>query len=693
MKRCAVILLILTLLLTGCGKAEKKKEEAFVPGVDPKSGEWVGRGSCWKVTPAEIDFPEYCMTSFLHGGERYFITSPFFEEARIMRGEREIFRTADFILNADTADEGLRLATERRDEDGAAIAAVTTLSYDGEILDRWEAKLPENCFPRDFAQAGEAAVLNCSDRVRVFDASGAFRFDIPHAEWSGRLIRNGGKLYFVDQNDSGGGEVSLIDLDRRSLTPLFSWPSGTICRGDGESAFFLMQADGICRLSDTGEASPLVIWEECGIGITGVSALEAEPDGSFLLSGSSFAPMRLSPALPQELKPRTRLTLGVMGLYGPLLRAAADFNARSPDCYVQVIDLREGDLTPEEAVLRLNTQLISGQGPDMLAFGTGRLSPFPFLRKGMLRDLEQDIEADPDIKLADVRIAGPIMRDCGGLYLLAADFSIETRLALQETFGDVSGWSFDDYLRLARATPDDRVVMYNLTRDYFLTEGAARFMRQAIDWQAGTCDFDNADFIKLLEAVRDVKETPEDQQNLVFGDNLLAGGYMATELTMLNDVTSLARSTRHVGRPAVVVGFPTPDGSCGTDMGIFPVGVLASTAHPEACWAFLKDWLLHPSAIPAYQPLIEKDMEEARQIAPGEKETMFSDRLSSPITEEEIRQFYDLLEEIEHTALYDETVLNIIREEASPFLAGQRSAEETARIVQSRVSLYVSEQA
>ncbi len=62
------------------------------------------------------------------------------------------------------------------------------------------------------------------------------------------------------------------------------------------------------------------------------------------------------------------------------------------------------------------------------------------------------------------------------------------------------------------------------------------------------------------------------------------------------------------------------------------------------------------------------------------------------MTEEEIQQFEKMISSIEHTTLYDETVLNIIRSEAAAFLAGQRSAEETARLVQSRVSLYVSEQ-
>lgn len=43
-------------------------------------------------------------------------------------------------------------------------------------------------------------------------------------------------------------------------------------------------------------------------------------------------------------------------------------------------------------------------------------------------------------------------------------------------------------------------------------------------------------------------------------------------------------------------------------------------------------------------------------------------------------------------AVYDETILGIIESESLPFLAGQKTAEETAKIIQSKVSLYIAEQ-
>ena len=38
------------------------------------------------------------------------------------------------------------------------------------------------------------------------------------------------------------------------------------------------------------------------------------------------------------------------------------------------------------------------------------------------------------------------------------------------------------------------------------------------------------------------------------------------------------------------------------------------------------------------------------------------------------------------------TVASIVRSEAAAYFAGQKSAEETARLIQSKVNLYVSEQ-
>ena len=103
-------------------------------------------------------------------------------------------------------------------------------------------------------------------------------------------------------------------------------------------------------------------------------------------------------------------------------------------------------------------------------------------------------------------------------------------------------------------------------------------------------------------------------------------------------------------------------------------------------------WQRSERAIPNYRPLLEQQMEEARHIDPEEERDMWYDGLTSPITEAEVTQLYTLLGKVEHTNLKDETALSIIREEVAPFLAGERSAEDAARLIQSRISIYVSEQ-
>ena len=49
------------------------------------------------------------------------------------------------------------------------------------------------------------------------------------------------------------------------------------------------------------------------------------------------------------------------------------------------------------------------------------------------------------------------------------------------------------------------------------------------------------------------------------------------------------------------------------------------------------------------------------------------------------------LESLTQCYQYDEPMMKIILEEASAFFSGQKSAEEIANLIQSRVSIYVAE--
>ena len=60
--------LILLLNLCACGRQNTAEIRETVPGVDPRTGEWIGEGECYTVTKAEL--PDYCQQTFWLNGER-----------------------------------------------------------------------------------------------------------------------------------------------------------------------------------------------------------------------------------------------------------------------------------------------------------------------------------------------------------------------------------------------------------------------------------------------------------------------------------------------------------------------------------------------------------------------------------------------------------------------------------------------
>ena len=59
---------------------------------------------------------------------------------------------------------------------------------------------------------------------------------------------------------------------------------------------------------------------------------------------------------------------------------------------------------------------------------------------------------------------------------------------------------------------------------------------------------------------------------------------------------------------------------------------------------------------------------------------------------EQVQQIRDLIESTTKVADYNQEILDIVSEQAAPFFAGQKSAEEVARLVQSKGNIYVNEQ-
>ena len=62
------------------------------------------------------------------------------------------------------------------------------------------------------------------------------------------------------------------------------------------------------------------------------------------------------------------------------------------------------------------------------------------------------------------------------------------------------------------------------------------------------------------------------------------------------------------------------------------------------------------------------------------------------LEQEQVDQIRDLILSTTKVGDYNQEILNIVSEQAAPYFEGQKSAEEVARLIQSKVNIYVNEQ-
>lgn len=401
---------------------------------------------------------------------------------------------------------------------------------------------------------------------------------------------------------------------------------------------------------------------------------------------------KLTDAQMEADKEKTELVLATMRSPADTLKmeneiqdAASAFNQSNEHYHVTVVDyLQEGNEGKKNGLQKLNTEITSGTYPDMICFSQISLSPF--LTKGLLLDMDTCISKDETITSEDL-VAVKALRSLGGLHLLGSNITADTLIAQYARFGDRYGWSFQEYLDIENAEGSDVWVIYNITHELLLKEVAKRYVRTAIDWETGECSFNNEDFIELLNACARIQEKPETAGNelIGLGASFVAEGKLITAVVMTDQVNTLALNEALAGEKLSYIGWPTVDGSCGTDVRFqHPVGIVSKGKHIEGCWEFIKYLLKERRVnygIPVYMPRLKELMKEAES----------SDEKYTQMTNEQAERFLDLLDHIENVAIYDETVMDIIMSESEDFFAGHRTAEETADIIQSKVRLYLAE--
>lgn len=412
---------------------------------------------------------------------------------------------------------------------------------------------------------------------------------------------------------------------------------------------------------------------------------------SLLLTACGQKPSKIPGNLSTQSNNSIELTIAIVSDpasrtlgFDSISQAVSSFNHNSQQYHVSISYYPKDGSDKEAGLRQLNTEIISGKYPDMICFS--QISPGPFISKGILLDMDGILSNDPFLSSDDISVM-PALKSLGGLYLLSNSITVNTLIAQYSRFGDRVGWTLEEYLDIESSVDSDAWVIYNITPEQFLKRVAQHYIEKAIDWENNKCCFDCEEFYSILEASKRIQNKPETAENMLigFGGTLVAEGKLVSAVSMTDRVYAFAQNELDAGSKLSYIGWPTVDGRCGTDIALQqPVGIVSNSNHIDGCWEFIRSMITGIESnygIPIYRPLLEAQVQDAISNA------------DSPVhmSEEQAERLYELLSLVDGLAFYDESVMSIIMKESEEYFANHRTAEETARIIQSKVSIYLSE--
>ena len=683
MKKLALVLIFaLTISLAACG-AEAPPTESGEPSPEASAAamSWNGKGACYTAEPVIYGKDEWVGCSFDYAGESISLVSAEDGMLRVLCGGEELFAAeGDYGLFMRADESGLWLVSSA----GGGLV-LRLYGPEGGVL--MEAKLPDA--PRDMLLSDGRAWLDMGGTLLAFAPDGSCE-ELDIAQKYRRVVRDGeGGLHTVSQLEGGCFVAPVGDGEG------FSVERGVVGSGDEAAFLYLAGTDGVYKLGSGGETELVIDFAECRIELGKVLEFDAVGGGCFMSSGVRGT-LLLRPASPDEIGRKGELTLAVFCLDSAIEQHVARFNALSDDYTIKTVNYTAEAGGEANARLRLNTELGSGRGPDMICFPnavTEDIGPLNYVVRGMFEDLTPWIDAD--IGRSNLMI-WDALSEYGGVYVISDGFSCKGMKGLREVFGDARGWTIQDYLDMEASLEPWQDMCYHMDPAYFIEMLSRRYMRTAIDWESGTCDFDNPEFIAILEAAARVKEdrTAEHESLDSFETawSRMGRGQLMVSFTSFSD-TDLTNGPNfdnyYTGKEVTYFGCPSTDGEDGLFVELdFALGICVNSEHKEACWDFVRDMLLNSGdptlprmGLPLYRPAFEA----ALASCIGEEITQLH-------SEEEAEKYRAFIESADSLSLYDGRALAIIMDEANAFLSGGQSAGQAAKLIQERMSIYVAEQ-
>ncbi len=392
-----------------------------------------------------------------------------------------------------------------------------------------------------------------------------------------------------------------------------------------------------------------------------------------------------------------------------LKKCASAYTSRHPGIVIEV-SAPETDTDIDMQLSRLITRLSQGEGPELILVRPNNL--LTLQKNDALADLSGLLSAEErEPFFPGLLEAGQID---GGLYGLACGASFSTLIVSDQVWPE-AGWTLTDILTIIREREKSGEPLeyfqapgrYNTSSNDFWDLVLQNLDHSALlDLQAGKCYFDSEEFRETLVFCKKSYETARDTYtgSVDPEERLLEGKVLVCEVS--GDLKTFSNTMAMLGEGYHAVGYPTADGKNGhlilTNYEDY-VAVNAKAEHREIIDDFLR-YLVSYQAQQQYSfSWIRTDVlrdcvkEGVTTYGYPTPVPLFSQGNSviilggKPDGSSYLPEFLEMAKSSHPDNSALKTIRNMILEETDAYFTGDKELDETVKLIQNRVQLYLDE--
>lgn len=451
----------------------------------------------------------------------------------------------------------------------------------------------------------------------------------------------------------------------------------------------------------TQELMTLFAWLDCNLNSAYVQNLTMDAEGNILVfysePGKRTEYITLKKTHTSQVPQKEIITLATWYGYQSqeMEKAVLEFNRTNTKYQMVIKDYMDDPAVSfEDAKARLYADILSDNPPDIIELT--QLDVVNLAEKGVFEDLTPYLEKSSKISREDFEESVLNAYFLNGTQVtVPLQYRIDTVFGKSSEVGEAPGWTLEEVLAYAGEHPEAKLI------DCLTKEGALEVCirynsAHFIDFETGECYFDSPEFVQVLEfANRFPAEVNYSEERKTV--SLIREGQVLLAEANISDIIAYQIYLKGFGENITSIGYPTVDGTPGVYLeGDVMYGICTTGRNKEGAWAFVESVLGGEDMFTVYLPTRKDLLEEMFTSAMEDERTGvwgydgWETHLDKATTEE-VEAVKEIIDMAKLKTYADELIFAMIKEEAGAYFTGQKTAEEVAEIIQSRVEIYVNE--